>query len=545
MVFSRKLIRFLLAEIIISFILVIYLNTPALSKTFSIQELNTLIGKIQKDAEKQIRDIHGQQMMSLIKDRLQKQYHLNSLPFPKPGDPCPAMGYGKKDIGTIIETKALSKSGVYYIFSVKAVLQNHLFIAKWGFAKASFLDMECPANMNNLGFILNACKEYKHAIAILNYAKKHDPADSSIYANLAYSYQKLHRYNEAISEMMIAVSFQPRLKRYKEKLDELKKLKKEKKYQIIGKPEENTVSGLENALDLLEEKKQEENNTDTQFVFNPSFPSNNGSSQVDRNWRNDVTDMIHSYDTTVFDDGGDAACSYFKKQAHLLVRMGDGVVEKAGAKISGNNPIDKFISTGFAHIRKREEVTAKIDSKSYSNQLDLIKDFATIGALETANIFYGIAGEMYEMCGEIEADPGIDQFLDDLIKERIKWTKDFFKNIDKEKFSRPVCTFNMICISKGNQGSTKISVTESLIGVDIIVHPTNIYKYQLKVSVGGDLLKKAFGNIASAGLSHSHYFEYKFGRGMSRGTELKVGGVIGKGISTKGDVVLTKYSFEN
>ncbi|NOX34682.1 MAG: hypothetical protein GXP56_13285 [Deltaproteobacteria bacterium] len=545
--FYRQLIRFLPVGILISLILIISPNTRAFSKALSIQELNTMVVKIKKDAEKQITAIHGLQAMSLIKNRLQKEYHLNTLPLPGMAGPCPAIGYGKKDVGNTIEAKALNQSGVYYIFGVKAMLKNHLFIAKWGFAKASLMNMKCPSNISNLGFTLNACKEYEHAIAILNYAKTLDPADSSIYVNLAYSYRKLHRYNEAINEMMIAVSFQPGLKKYKEILDELKKLKKEeKKYQIIGKQKKNTASGLEDALDLLEDRKAEELNKEPQYVFNPSFPSNNGSSLDNRNWRNEVIDMVHSYDTSAFAGEGDAVCGYFKKQAYLLVRMGDGLVEKAGGSPPGGNPIEKFISTGLAHMQKRKDVVAKIDSKSYNNRLDLIKDFASIGALETANIFYGIAGEMYEMCGKIEADPDMDRFLDNLINERIKSDKDFFKNLDKEKFSKPVCTYK-ICISRGGQGSTKISITDPWFDTEIRLHPTNIYKYQLKVSKGGNLFKKTIGNIASGSLSCSTYLEWKFGRGMSAGTELNIGGAAGKYVTTKAGkpISLVKYSLEN
>ncbi len=546
-IFCRQLIRFLPAEILISLILIVSPNTQVFSKTFSFQELNILIVKIKKNAEKQIIGIHGQQAMSLLQNRLQKEYHLNSLPLPVTGGPCPAIGYGKEDIGNIIEAKAFNQSGAYYIFSVKAMLKNHLFIAEWGFAKASLMAMNCPSNLSNLGFVLNACKAYNDAIAILNYAKILDPADSSIYVNLAYGYQKLHQYNEAINEMMIAVSLRPNLKKYREMLDDLKKLEKEaKKYQIIGKPEKNTGSGLENALDLLEERKIEESNKETSFVFNPLFPSNIGSHQDSRNWRKEVVDMIPSYDTSAFEGQGDAVCGYFKKQAHLLVRMGDGMVEKAGIMPAGGNPIEKFISTSVAHNQKRKNVIAKIDAKSYDTRLDLIKDFASIGVLETANIFYGIAGEMYEMCGEIEPDPDMDRFLDKLIKERMKSDMNFFKDMDKEKFSKPVCS-HKICISKGDQGSTKLSITDTWFDTEMQFHPTNIYKYQLKVSKGGDFLKKTVGGFASGSLSYSSYFEWKFGRGLSAGTELNIGGDVGKYITTKAGkpISLLKYSFEN
>jgi hypothetical protein len=154
---------------------------------------------------------------------------------------------------------------------------------------------------------------------------------------------------------------------------------------------------------------------------------------------------------------------------------------------------------------------------------------------------------MYEMCGEVKPWPEADKLLDDIVDERIKWEKEFWENLDKEEFSKPVCSFNKICVSKGSQGSVRIGLKDSWMDVDMQMHPTNIYKYQLKLSRGTNVFKKNIGGIASGSLSLDQYFEWKFGRGMSEGLELKGGGSLGKYITTEDgkSIVLLKHSLEN
>jgi hypothetical protein len=221
-------------------------------------------------------------------------------------------------------------------------------------------------------------------------------------------------------------------------------------------------------------------------------------------------------------------------------------VEKSGNTAPGGNPIEKFIATGGNFIKKSKEVSQKNDKKSYKNTMEVVKDVGAMGALVTANVFYGIAGEMYELCGDVKAWPEVDKLLDDIIDERIKWEKEFRENLDKEEFSIPVCTYK-ICVSRGSKGTIQISVSDSWMDVEMKMHPTNIYKYELKLSRGGDIFKKDIGSIAEGGLSYSNYLEWKFGRGMSEGVEIGIGGSMGKYVTTKAgkSISLVSHSFEN
>jgi len=199
-------------------------------------QISLLLDKIRKDAEQQIVNIHEKSKFAALKNSLIQEYHINEMSLPQKGDPCPALGFTEEDIGTVVKAKALNQAGVYYIVAVEAMMRNHPEIAKWGFANASLLSLDCASYISNLAFVLNEYKDFKHAVILLEHAKQLDPAESSIYVNLAFSYQNLHRYNDAINEMMIAISFYPKLKAYQEMLANLKELEKEeKKYVIVPK----------------------------------------------------------------------------------------------------------------------------------------------------------------------------------------------------------------------------------------------------------------------------------------------------------------------
>ena len=417
------------------------------------------------------------------------------------------------------------------------------------------MSLECASYISNLAFILNEYKDFKHAAVLLEYAKQLDPSESSIYVNLAFSYQNLYRYNDAINEMMIAVSLHPELKTYQEMLAGLKKLKQERKYYAIKNGSEagdNTgaqsppTPQLDEALDMLEEQKEAEFKEDMNTALNPQLPHDNRTVGPKRTWKKKELNLVKSYDPSAFGEDDNAACDYFSQQAHLLVRVGDGFVEKSGHQAPGGSPIDKFKATGINFINKSKEVGQKKENNSYTNTMEVVKDVGALGSLLTANVFYGMAGEIYELCGEVKDWPEVDKLIDDIIDERIKWEKEFWENLDKEEFSKPVCTYK-ICVSRGSKGTIQISVSDSWMDVEMKMHPTNINKYELKLSKGGDIFKKDIGGIASGALSHSTYMECKFGRGCSGGVEIGFGGSAGKYITTKAgkSTSIVSYSFEN
>jgi hypothetical protein len=436
------------------------------------------------------------------------------------------------------------------------MLKGYPEIAKWGFANSSSMCLECASYISNLAFILNEYKDFKHAAVLLEYAKQLDPADSSIYVNLAFSYQHLYRYTDAINEMMIAVSLHPKLKKYQEKLAGLKKLKKEENKYYHMSPvdpaedkagsQSNKKPQLDAALAMLEEKEHAEIQKDQEekpAELHPPLSNDNRERGRIGNRRSNKLDLVNSYEPLKFEENDNASpCDYFSKQSHLLLGMGDEMVKKAGYKAPGGNPIEKFIATGGDFINKVKEFR-----KSGQTHKENMNDFTVLGSLVMANFFYGMAGEMYQECGNVEYWPEADKLIKDYKDERIKWTKEFFEKIDKEGFSKPVCTPKGFCVSKGSQGSYQFTIPDKWMDVQIKMHPTNIHKHELKFSKGVDLLKKDIGGIAGVGSSATHYLECKFGRGCSGGTDVDISGSMGKIMPEKAEksISLVKYSFEN
>ncbi len=116
----------------------------------------------------------------------------------------------------------------------------------------------------------------------------------------------------------------------------------------------------------------------------------------------------------------------------------------------------------------------------------------------------------------------------------------------KEEFSTPVCT-GKICVSRGSQGTIKLEISELLgigtEGLELRMHPTNIYKYGLKISQGREVDVK-LGKVASASAGYGHYLDCSFGTGCSRGVE--IGGsatLLGRKYSKSVD--LLKFSPQN
>ena len=528
-------------------------HAAALAQYHTQKEISLFLSEIKKDAEQQIVTIHGISKLAALKNSLIQEYHLNEAPLPQKGDPCPALGFTADDIGTVINARALNRAGVYYVVAVEAVLKGYPEIAKWGFANASSMCLECASYISNLAFILNEYKDFKHAAVLLEYAKQLDPADSSIYVNLAFSYQHLYRYTDAINEMMIAVSLHPKLKKYQEKLAGLKKLKKEEQKYYYTKngstakdkagSKSHTKPQLDEALAILEQKEQAESQKDQeekQAELHPPLSDDNGERRPIRNRRRNKLNLINSYEPPRFEENDDTACNWFNESAGQLIRIGDEYVNNAGYKAPGGNPIEKFIATGGDFINEiKKNGGIPIYNMNKINEL---------GSLAMANLFYGMAGEMYQECGGYKYSPEMDKLIKDYKDERIKWTKEFFENIDKEEFSKPVCTPKGFCVSKGSQGTYQFTIPSKWMGdYEFKIHPTNIYKHEVKVSKGVDLFKKDIGGIASGSASVSTYHECKFGRGCSGGSDMGMSGSVGKIMPAKAEksTSLFKCSFEN
>jgi hypothetical protein len=167
-----------------------------------------------------------------------------------------------------------------------------------------------------------------------------------------------------------------------------------------------------------------------------------------------------------------------------------------------------------------------------------------------AMVFYGVAGDVYMECRGSDKWKDnweeVDRLFDDARAEFEKAQRDLMDEMTKkEEFSAPVCT-GKICVSKGKRGTIKLEVSEMFGGVEVRMHPTNIYRYGMKLSQGRQV-QVGVGGVVSASASYNHYVDCTFGTGCSRGVEVGVELSGGKGVTTKvgKSFNVIRYSTEN
>lgn len=505
-------------------------------------QIFTIIQKARTDAEQEIIALHGQSAFSLLKQKIATAYPPQKIPAGKANDPCPALGFNAEDKGPVIYGKVLNQAGGYYLTGMEALLEGHPEMAKWCFAMAASNEITCPVYLSNLAFVLNEGGDFTDAASLLEYAKKLDPSDSSIYINLAFSYQHLKKYDEAIQALLFAISLHPTFTRYQDMLLELQKMRKAEHLTdpfipVVKKGDEQPKSvQLGNALKLLEEKKDRDFDEELSSGFKPS-PSSGGGPQKPayRAQRSRRTGRPR-LNPKVYGDN-QSECGWLSQQAYVLERAGDEAVQSAGLMPKGGNPVDKFISAGH-------------DFKDIATKAKNVEDVAMAGSLTMAMVFYGVAGEAYLEC------EGSDKWEDDWaeVDRRFEEARAEFEKAQhdlldemtkKEEFSTPVCT-GKICVSRGKQGTIKLEISELLGGsetLELRMHPTNINRFGLKVSQGRQV-QVGEGNIASASVGYDHYVDCTFGTGCSRGLEM--GGsatLFGRKFSKSID--LMKFSAEN
>ena len=502
----------------------------------------TIVQKARTDAEQQIIALHGQPTFSLLKQKIAQEYPPHKVPAGKASDPCPALGFTHEDMGPVIYCKVLNQAGAYYLTGMEALLNGHPEMAKWCFSVAASKIPTCSVYLSNLAFVLNEDGDFMDALVLLEFARKLDPSDSSIYINLAFSYQHLKKYDEAIQALLFAISLHPTFKKYQDMLLELQKMRKAEKLTdpLIpvakkGKKQPKSVQ-LGDALELLEEQKDKDFKEELSSGFKPLPSSGAGLKKPVYRARRSRPAGPDRLNPKIFGDNR-SECGALSKQAYVLERAGDEVVEGVGLTPKGGNPVDKFISTGHDFV------------DIYKKGKDL-KDIARAGSLTLAMVFYGVAGDVYMECRGSDKWKDkweeVDRLFEDARAEFEKAQRDFLDEMaKKEEFGAPVCT-GKICVSRGKRGTIKLEVSELFSGVEVRLHPTNIYKYGLKLSQGRQV-QAGLGDVVSASASYNHYIDCTFGAGCSRGVEVGVGLSGGKGVKSKVgksfDVI--KYSAEN
>ena len=518
-------------------------SVSAAAEDPAFRKVVTIIQKSRTEAEQQVIALHGQSTFSLLKDEVARNYPPASVPSVESDDLCPALGFTDQDVGLVVtRARALNQAGAYFLTGMGVLLNGYPQMARWCFSVAASKAPTCSAYLSNLAFVLNEEGHFEDAIVLLEYATTLDPGDSSIYVNLAFSYQHLKKYDEAIQAMLFAISLHPTFQKYQDMLLGLQEMRKaeerlrprlpaDKKEDKSRKPVQ-----LDDALRLLEEQKEKDFEEELSSGLRPQPPSGvkpRKTIQPPRRYRRATPGRLNP---EIFGDNR-SECAGLSKQAYVLESAGDEIMAGMGLSPAGGNPVDKFISTGHAFLEISEEARD-------------LKDIARAGWLTIAMAFYGKAGEVHMECGSSEEwnenREEVDRLFDNARAEAERAHRDLVDEITKkEKFGTAVCT-GKICVSKGEDGTIKLEVSELFGGTEVRLHPTKIYRGGLKISRGHQV-QVGVGGVAQASASIKSYVDCTFGTGCSRGVEIGFDLQGGKGVSVKGtkSFNVIKYSAEN
>jgi tetratricopeptide (TPR) repeat protein len=506
----------------------------------------TIIERSRMEAEQQIIALHGQSTFSLLKDEVVRNDPSARVPSVESDHLCPGLGFTDQDVGVVVtHAGALNQAGAYFLTGMEALLNGYPQMAKWCFAVAAVKAPACSAYLSNLAFVLNGEGHFVDASVLLEYAKLLDPGESSIYVNLAFSYQNLKMFDKAIQALLFAISLHPTFQKYQDMLLGLQDMRKaeeglgprltaDKKDDKSQKPVQ-----LDDALRLLEEHKKKDFEEEVSSGLRP-LPSSGvrprKSIQPPRRYHRAAPGRLNP---EIFGHNR-SECVGLSKQAYVLERAGDEIVTGMGLSPAGGNPVDKFISAGHAFLESREEGSG-------------LEDIARAGRLTIAMAFYGKAGEVYLECRSSEEwgkNRGeVNRLFDKARADAERAHRELVEEITKkEKFGKTVCT-GKVCFSKGEDGTIKLEVSElfgMVGGVEVRLNPTKIYRCGLKISRGLQV-QVGVGDVAQASASAKYYVDCTFGSGCSRGAELGVDVQGGKGVKVKGtksfDVI--KYLAEN
>jgi len=507
------------------------------------REVVTIIQKSRTEAEQKVIALHGQSAFSLLKDEVARNCPPASVPSVESGDLCPGLGFTDQDVGLVVTRgRALNQGGAYFLTGMEALLNGYPHMARWCFSAAASAAPACPAYLSNLAFVLNEEGHFEDAIVLLEYAKTLDPGDSSIYVNLAFSYQHLKKYDEAIQALLFAISLHPTFQKYQDMLLGLQEMRKAEERLRPRLPADEKDSKLReqaqlaDALRILEEQKERDFEEELSSGLRP-LPSSGVKPrkpiQPPRRYRRAAPGRLNP---KIFGDNR-SECAGLSKQAYVLERAGDEMMTGMGLRPAGGKPVDKFISTGHAFLEIHEEG---------SN----LEDIARAGWLTIAMAFYGKAGEVYMECGSSqewdENREEVDRLFDKARAEAERAHRDLVDEITKEeKFGTAMCT-GKICVSKGEDGTIKLDVSELWGDTEVRLHPTKIYRFGLKISRGHQV-ELGMGGVAQVSASSKYYVDCTFGTGCSQGVELGFDLQGGKGVKAKDtktfDVI--KYLAEN
>jgi tetratricopeptide (TPR) repeat protein len=490
--------KLIISSLSVIFLLVFTLSnhplTIAADSSSSSGNILALIQKLKTDAEKQIVANHGQSSFDLFKKKFSKTYPLDKYPMPSDAYECLTLKALPQNTGSDDNLDFADQTGVYFMTGLEATMKGFPDGAKWCFANAAVLSHMCALHLSNLAFTLNLENNFEDALTLLNYAKTLDPSNSSIYVNLAYSYQGLEQYDEAIQALLTAIMLSPGIEKYHDMLLAIQNKKERsdalKKAVAEGKGGSKKSPDLNKALKMLEDNKQKEQQKDLEQELSTITSSYEQRPGRKKTPRIDADRRFGSYALSPeFFDLSSAGLPFmdFCQMAAFLNQMGNNY-EKAEAPAGSQESAKKIV-------------------KMTGENMSLL--------------FKGYAMEAAKICGDADLEndiwEGLSGLMDEMAKSHFpKKPKPKKPEKKKEKFKKKCIA--TICFSKGNQGTYKLSVSAAIIGGEWKYNPKT-YNFGFKASIGPKI-KGGFGSFTGeAGVDA--YFECDLDSGP-------VAGVTGK-----------------
>ncbi len=425
----KYIILFVPTIFLLAFILSIGSLTMAADGNSSSGNILSLIQKLKADAEKQIVANHGQATFDLFRKKLSSTYPLDKYPIPSDAHECLTLKDTPQITGSDENLDFADQTGVYFMTGLEATMKGFPDGAKWCFANAAALSHLCALHLNNLAFALNLEGDFINALTLLNHAKTLDPSNSSIYVNLAYSYQGLGKYEEAIQAYLIAIMLRPDIEKYHEMLLAVQNKKEMmdtlKKSSAEGK-EGKKSTDLNKALKMLEENKQKEQQKDLEQELSTITSSYEQRPSRKKTPRIDAESRFGSYALSPkFFDLSSAGIPFmdFCQMASFLNGMGENY-EKAEAPAGSQESL-------------------KVVAKTTGQNMSLL--------------FKGYALEAAKICGDADLEndiwDGLSGLMDNMAKDLPFSKKASPKKPEKKKEKFKKKCVATICFSEGDQGT--------------------------------------------------------------------------------------------
>jgi hypothetical protein len=337
-------------------------------------------------------------------------------------------------------------------------------------------------------------------------------------------------------------------------LPDLQKLREKKKSKVTtaaGSVTDYQKPQLDDALELLEDKKRNETKND--FSSSHGTPSSRGIDPQSRvRSGNRVTPRSFSDPETGRSAEDSYAvssgCADLCSSLGMAVHYGDEAFRGAGFQPPGGDPVGKFIGGGHIFMKHA------LNPKTRKN----VKGAAIGANLFMGLLTYGLAAEIYMDCCQSGEDLGhadVKKLLDDARKKMEGMAKENYEEMNRNEkndpgnFSLPVCAealFVKYCVSKGDQGSRKFMLASSSNKLEFTLHPHDIFKFGIKV-LRGPRFKEDMPGGASAEGAVGSYMDCTLGGGCTAGVEAEVSASGGKYVTMKygKKVSLLKTSFQN